>query len=51
MHIYCETCNKYTANTFQKKKALISKNKIKGESRCAICFTKKSLLLMILNMI
>ena len=43
MHIYCETCNKHTANTFPTKKiTLISKNKIKGESRCAICFTKRS---------
>ena len=42
MHIYCETCNKHTANTFPKKRTLISKNKIKGESRCAVCFTKKS---------
>ena len=36
-------CNKHTANTFPKKKnTLISKNKIKGKSRCAICFTKRS---------
>ena len=42
MHIYCETCNEHTANTFSKKITLISKNKIKGESRCAICFTKRS---------
>ena len=27
---------------FQKKITLISKSKIKGESRCPICFTKKS---------
>ena len=42
MYIYCETCNKHTANTFPKKITLISKNKIKGESRCAIFFTKRS---------
>ena len=42
MHIYCETCNKHRANTFPKKVTLISKNKIKEESRCAICFTKRS---------
>ena len=42
MHIYCKTCNKHTANTFQKKKTLISKNKIKGKSKCAICLTKKT---------
>ena len=33
MHIYCKTCNKHTADTFPK---------IKGESRCAICFNKKT---------
>ena len=42
MHIYCKTCNKYTANTFPKKITLISKNKIKGKSKCAICLTKKT---------
>ena len=43
MHIYCETYNKHTANTFpKKKKTLISKNKIKGKSKCAICLTKKT---------
>ena len=42
MHIYCNKCNKHTANTFRKKIALISKNKIKGKSRCAICLTKRS---------
>ena len=41
MHIYFETCNKHTANTFPKKITLISKNKIKGEPRCTICFTKR----------
>ena len=50
MHIYCKACNKHIANTFAKKITLISKNKIKAESRCAICFNKK-LLLMKLNMI
>ena len=40
MHIYCETCNKHAANTFPKKITLISKNKIKEESICAICFNK-----------
>ena len=42
MHIYCETCNKHMANSFPKIITLISKKKIKGESRCATCFTKKS---------
>ena len=50
MHIYCKTCNKHTANTFPKKITLISKTKIKGKYKCAICLTKK-LLLMKLNMI
>ena len=42
MHIYCKKCNKRTANTFPKKLILISKNKIKGKSRCAICWTERS---------
>ena len=44
MYICCKTCNKHTANTFPKKLVLFSKNKNKGESRCAICFNKKSLI-------
>ena len=42
MHTYCKKCKKHTANTFPKKLILISKNKITGESRCAICLTKRS---------
>ena len=42
MHIYCKKCCKYTANTYPKKITLISKNKIRGKSRCAICLTKRS---------
>ena len=42
MHLSCKKCNKHTANTFPKELVLFSKNKIKGESRCAICFTKRS---------
>ena len=42
MHIYCETCNNMQLIHFQKKQTLISRNKIKGELRCAICFTKRS---------
>ena len=34
--------NKHTSNTFLKKIILISKNKIKGKTRCAICLTKKT---------
>ena len=42
MHIYCKNCNKHTGNTFPKKLILISKNKIKGKSKCAICLTKRT---------
>ena len=42
MHIFCKTFKKHTANTFPKKIILISKNKIKGKSRCAICLTERS---------
>ena len=41
MHIYCKNCSKHTANTFPKTLVLISRNKIKGKSRCAICLTKR----------
>ena len=41
MHIYCKKCNKHTSSTFPKKLILISKNKIKGKSKCAICLTKR----------
>ena len=44
MHIYCKKYKKHTSNTFPKKIVLISENKNKGKSRCAIslserCFT------------
>ena len=42
MHIYCKTCNKHTSNTYPKKIILISKNKIKGKSKCAICLTERT---------
>ena len=42
MHIYCKKCNKHTSNTFPKKTVLISKNKIKGKSKCAICLTERT---------
>ena len=43
MHICCKKCNKHTVNTFpKKKKILISENKIKGKSKCAICLTEKT---------
>ena len=42
MYIYCKKCKKHTGNTFPKKLILISRNKIKGKSRCAICLTKRT---------
>ena len=42
MHIYCKKCKKHTGNIFQKKLILISKNKIKGKSKCAIFLTKRT---------
>ena len=42
MHIYCENCRKHTGNTFPKKLMLISRNKIKGKSKCAICLTERT---------
>ena len=42
MHIYCKKCNKHTRNTFPKKLILISKNKIKVKSKCAIFLPKKT---------
>ena len=41
MHIYCKKCNKHTSNTFPKKIILISKNKIKGKTKCAIFLTER----------
>ena len=42
MHIYCKKCKKHAGNTFPKKLILISKNKIKGKSKCAICLTERT---------
>ena len=42
MHIYCKKCKKHTINIFPKKLILISKNKIEGKSRCAICLNKRT---------
>ena len=42
MHTYCKKCKKHTSNTFPKKIILISKNKIKGKSRCAIFLTERT---------
>ena len=41
MHIYCKKCKKHTSNTFPKKLVLVSENKIKGKSRCAIALTER----------
>ena len=42
MHIYCSKCKTHTGNTFPKKLVLISKNKIKGKLKCAICSTERT---------
>ena len=42
MRIYCKKCKRHTSNTFPKKIALISNNKIKGKSRCFVCLTERS---------
>ena len=42
MHIYCKKCNKHTSNTFPKKLILVSKNKIKGKSKCAIRLSQRT---------
>ena len=42
MHMYCKKFKKHTGNTFPKKLILVSKNRIKGKSRCAICLTKRT---------
>ena len=42
MQMYYKNCKKYTGNTFPKKLVLISKNKIKGKSKSAICLTERT---------
>ena len=42
MHIYCKKCNKHRGNAYPKKIILISKDKIKGKSKCAICLTERT---------
>ena len=41
MYIYCKKCKKHTGNIFPKT-ILISKNKIKGKSKCVICLTERT---------
>ena len=40
--MYCKNVKKHTGNMFPKKLILISKNKIKGKSKCVICFTERT---------
>ena len=42
MHIYCKNCKKDIGNIFPKKLVLISKNKIRRKSKCAICLTERT---------
>ena len=42
MDIYCKKGKKHTGNTFPKKLILISKIKIKGKSKCAICLNERT---------
>ena len=42
MHMYCKNWKKHRGNTFPKKLVLISKNKIKGKSKCAIFLTERT---------
>ena len=42
MYIYCKKCKKHTGNMIPKQLVLISKNKIKGKSKCAICLTERT---------
>ena len=42
MRLYCKKCKRHTSNTFPKKIVVISNYKIKGKSRCFICFTERS---------
>ena len=42
MHMYCKNCKRHAGNMFPKRLILISKNKIKRKSKCAICSTKRT---------
>ena len=42
MPMYCKNCKKHTGNMFPKKIVLISNNKIKGKSKCAIYLTERT---------
>ena len=40
--MYYKNCKQHTGKMFPKKIVLISKNKIKGKSKCAICLTERT---------
>ena len=42
MQIYCNCQNIQVGNRLPKKLVLISKKKIKGKSKCAICLTERT---------
>ena len=42
MYMYRKNYKKHTGNTFPKTLILISKNKIKGKSKCVICLTERT---------
>ena len=42
MQIYCSKRKKHTYHACPKTLVLISKNKIKGKSKCAICLTERT---------
>ena len=42
MYIYCMNCKRTQVTHFEKNLVLISKNKIKRKSQCAICLTEKT---------
>ena len=40
--MYCKNCKIHTGNMFPIKLIPISKNKIKGKSKCATCLTERT---------
>ena len=42
MYMYCKKCKKQKGDTITKKLILISKNKIKWKSKCAIALTERT---------
>ena len=44
MQIYCSKRKKHTYHACPKTLVLISKNKIKGKSKCAICLIERTFL-------